>query len=220
MRVEGSYPLPGPPELVWSLIRDPEVLARILPGCKRLDQVEENRYEGTLEIKIGPIQGAFDGVVEFTEVQAPESAQISISGQGTQGFVNGTGRFWLKESDGGTLLTYEGDAQIGGRLAAIGQRLVDSSAKAIIQAGLEGLEAEVRARTRTPAGEDVPSSEAMTPPPERTQAAFAAGVVRHMVSDALHDEEQRAKLQRICGFTVMVLVIYVLFRLLRGGSDD
>ncbi len=214
MKVEGSYDFAAPRDVVWPMLQDPEVLARVLPGCERLDHVGDNRYEGALNIKIGPVQGSFDGAITLSDIQEPESASVAVTGQGPAGFVSGTGRFWLDEAGATSTLRYAGDAQIGGRLAAVGQRLLDSSAKAIIQSGLEGLDAQVRARTGD--GEEGTPVEAAAPEAP-SQTEFAMGVVRNYAKDVMEDPARRRQARRGALTAGVLVLLYAIFRLLRGA---
>lgn len=149
MKISGEYVFPVAREELWQALLDPEVLANTLPGCEDLKQVGENQLEGKLKMKVGPVQGLFEGRVEITELDPPNGYSLSLSGQGAPGFVNGKGRLSLEETGDGTRLRYDIDAQVGGRIAAVGQRLLDSSAKVITRQGLEGLDRQLRARAAT-----------------------------------------------------------------------
>lgn len=146
MKIAGEYLFEGPRDVVWEALMDPDVLCSVLPGCEKLERVGEDEYEGALEIKIGPVQGAFKGKVKLSDIVEPDSYTMRVDGQGASGFVNATGHLELRPEDGQTHVDYEGDAQVGGRLAAVGQRLVESSAKAIIKQSLDGLNEAVKAR--------------------------------------------------------------------------
>ena len=215
MKVEGSHSFDAPRDVVWPMLRDPEVLAQILPGCEQLSQVGVDQYEGTLKIKIGLVQGTFDGSVTLSEIHEPESASITVTGKGAPGFMNGTGRLRLEEDGEQSILHYEGDAQIGGRLAAVGQRLLDSSTKAIIRSGLEGLDAQVRAASRPVSADGTRAGEASTPIVPPSQSAFARGVLRHMVRDALDDTDRKRLIRAVVWAAGVALVVYVLYRWIR-----
>ena len=146
MKISGEYLFEGPQELVWELLMDPGVLASVLPGCEKLEQTGDNEYQGTLEIRIGPVQGKFKGKVQLEDIREPDTYTMKVHGEGASGFVDAIGRLALASEDGNTRVTYEGDANVGGRLAAVGQRLVESSAKSIIRQSLQGLNAAVMAR--------------------------------------------------------------------------
>jgi len=206
--VSGAHEFEAPPEAVWRVLEDPGQLVFILPGCETLDQVSENEYSGKLKIKVGPVQGMFDGSIALTDVVDDESATISVSGQGAPGFLNGTGRLRLEATDSGCVLHYEGEAQIGGRLAAVGQRLLDSSSKAIIRQGLEALEARVEATH----GAGPSEAEAFVPPDSPSQTEFAAGVVRHMIGDWWAEADRKALMRRAISGAAVIAAAYVLYR--------
>ena len=134
MKLEGEYVFDGPREEVWEMVRDPEVLATALPGTQSLEQVGENEYAGKMHVRIGPVSGVFAGKIVVSDEVPPESYTLAVDGRGAPGFANGTGHVQLFERDDGkTLMQYEGDMQVGGRLASVGQRLIDTASKSMIQ---------------------------------------------------------------------------------------
>lgn len=139
MELSGEYTFDGPRETVWAYLQDPNILTKVLPGCDELKEIGENEYQGAIKIKIGPIQGKFQGTIHLTNIVPPEGYDIDISGQGAPGFVKGGGGLRLEAQDDKTHMTYQGQAQIGGRIANVGQRLIESSAKAIIRQSLDEL---------------------------------------------------------------------------------
>ena len=156
------------------------------------------------------MQGIFDATSTLSDVQAPESAGITVNGQGAPGFVNGTGQLRLEEAGEGSILHYEGDAHIGGRLAAVGQRLLDASTKAIIGTGLEGLDAQVAAG-RPVTADATASGQAPTPSEPPSHLAFAVGVVRNMISDALGGTGRTALVRKAVLAASLILIIYGLW---------
>ena len=193
-----------PPEAVWRVLARPDELIFILPGCESLDEVAENEYKGLLRIKVGPVQGTFDGSISLSDVVEHESATISVSGQGAPGFLKGTGQLRLEPTAEGCVLHYEGDAQIGGRLASVGQRLFDSSSKAIIRQGLEALEARVEAAKVAPADAVAPAA------PSQTE--FAAGVVRHMLSNYWENADRKSLVRTAILAAGVIAGAYVIRR--------
>ena len=147
MKLEGSYTFEAPRDDVWQALMDPDVLANVMPGCKGLEQIGENKYEGILNIKVGPVQGKFQGTVTITEANEPESYRMEVDGRGAPGFMKGTGEVRLEDQGETTILHYSGDAQIGGRIASVGQRLLDSTAKSMTRQSLEGLQEQIETRT-------------------------------------------------------------------------
>lgn len=132
MKLAGEYNLSAPPEKVWELLTDPNRLAKLLPGCERLDPDGPDRFKAAIKFGIAAITGKYAGIVEFSEKQPPKSMRMKISGRGIPGFVDGSGHFELKAKDGGTLLHYSGDAHVGGVIASVGQRMIEGAAKKIV----------------------------------------------------------------------------------------
>lgn len=148
MKLAGSHRLPYPRAVVWDALMDPDVLSRTLPGCERLEATGDGAFAGSLLVQVGPVRGQFDGSLEMTDRVPPESYRMKLAGQGASGFLTGEGAIRLEEAEGGaaTLLHYDLDAQVGGRIAGVGQRLLDSSAKVIARQGLDGLERQLATR--------------------------------------------------------------------------
>jgi carbon monoxide dehydrogenase subunit G len=191
MKLQGRHTFDAPREAVWKALNDPEVLARTLPGCERLEETEPHVYAGTLDIQVGPVSGKFQGKVELRDLEENRGYHLSLDGQGAPGFVQGKGSVELEDGDGGgTVLIYDLDAQVGGRIAGVGQRLLDSSAKVVARQALEGLEAQIAARAgAVQAGEAAPGaaregSAAPTPSPAApSQTLFAARFARGLFEE-------------------------------------
>jgi uncharacterized protein len=147
MNLEGTFVFSGPREKVWELLQDPAVLAKILPGTERLALTSEDRFEGVMKVSVGPMTAAkFDVTVTLRDKVAPERFGMQIDGKGALGYTRGTASVELQEHPNGTLMQYKADVQIGGRIAAVGQRLLDSVARMMMRQALEALEQELRAR--------------------------------------------------------------------------
>jgi carbon monoxide dehydrogenase subunit G len=130
MKMNGSYEIAADRETVWAALNDPEILRECIPGCDSLEMTAENELTAAVTAKVGPVKAKFTGVVELKDLNPPESYRIEGSGKGgAAGFAKGGADVRLAESDGGTTLTYEADAQVGGKLAQIGARLIDGTAK-------------------------------------------------------------------------------------------
>jgi carbon monoxide dehydrogenase subunit G len=214
MKVEGEYVLEGPQDVVWQTLLDPVVLASVLPGCEKLELVAENEYDGALNIKVGPVQGQFQGRVKLEDIRPPEAYTMRVDGRGAPGFVKATGHLALAGDGARTRLTYDADAQVGGRLASVGQRLIESSAKAIIKQSLDGLNAAVRARAAAgaaPAGGGAagPAAPAAMAPAPPSQARFAASVAREVAKDLVPKPVRYALLA-----VAAVLVLWLFLALL------
>lgn len=144
--LEGTYTFNAPRALVWEALMDPQVIADILPGCESMEEVEPNSYRALIKIKVGPVQGNFEGTVKLSSIQEPDSYHMDVSGRGAPGFVNGEGDLRLEPQGNDTLLNYKGTASVGGKLAGVGQRLLESSAKFIVQQGLDALNKQIQNR--------------------------------------------------------------------------
>lgn len=180
MKVSGEFTFDAPQDEVWEALLDPEVLASVLPGCEKLERTGEDAYEGALKIKVGPVQGKFDGKIGLSDIVPPEGYSMIVDGRGAPGFVKAKAQVKLAADGDQTVMTYDSDAQIGGRIATVGQRLLDSSAKAIIKQSLEGLNKIFEARkTVAESGEDAEPAKVEAP----SQAGFAAKVAREVAKD-------------------------------------
>ncbi len=218
MKIGGEYTFDGPQDLVWEMLLDPTVLAQVLPGAERLERTGENEFEGRLRMKVGPIQGDFQGKVRLEDLDPPSGYTMHVDGRGAPGFVKATGHLALSAAaDGRTALRYDGDAQVGGKLAAVGQRLIESSTRASIAQSLEGLNAAVQARVLAQQAQDGPTAAApsagQAEPPAfetPTQAQFAAGVARQVAQDLVPPMVRRLV---FTGITIGVLIL--LWLLLR-----
>ena len=141
MKISGEYTFHGSREEVWNIFRDPDMLVMALPGTKNLKQISENEYEGELLVHIGPIMGSFGGKLTISNEVHPESLTLAVEGRGKIGFVKGSGDVKLIFiSENTTMIQYQGDIQIGGKVASVGQRLFDSVSKNMIQQGLDKLD--------------------------------------------------------------------------------
>jgi hypothetical protein len=180
MEISGDYVFDAPREMVWKALLDPNVLGSVMPGGKGFEQTDENQYSGILEVKVGPVQGIFQGIIKLSAIVPPEGYQIQVDGKGPAGFVKATGKMELETRGQQTFMQYSGQAQVGGRIASVGQRLMDSAARSIIRQSLEALneylKIEVAKQTSPPAtpvaepaSNGVP--QASTVPPTVTQVA-------------------------------------------------
>lgn len=132
MKLQGERRLSAARQKVWDALLDPEVLAATLPGCEALDPIGPGEYKMKMKLAMASVQGLFDGSVKLMNQNPPESYSLEVKGSGKIGFVNGAGRFDLADDGGATLVRYSGDVQVGGMIAAVGQRLMDMTAKMMI----------------------------------------------------------------------------------------
>jgi uncharacterized protein len=199
MKIEGEYVFNGPREEVWELVRDPEVLSTALPGTQSLNQVSESEYEGTMHVRVGPVAGVFAGRLVVSDEVPPESLTLTVEGRGAPGFATGTGHVQLfSQEDDTTLMKYEGEMQIGGKLASVGQRLLDTASKSMIRQGLEALNQALLARIEAKAaGKEVE----YTPP---TEAQFAAAVARDMARQMLPPPQTMGLLALVAAIALLL----------------
>ena len=238
MKLEGQHRFEAPRELVWKALLDPEILSRTLPGCEGLERVGDTEFRGTMSMKIGPVGGQFQGTVTLLDLRPPEGYRLKLHGKGAPGFVDGQGVLELAESDGGTTLKYSVDAQVGGRIASVGQRLIESSAKVISRQALESLAQQINAlhasanppasstgttpptgapgagdgtqRSARPEAGSPPNAARPAPP---SQAQFAANFAR-----GLFDELVPAERRPIIAVAGVVLVAVIVLLLVRACS--
>jgi len=148
VKIQGEYFLQAPRDKVWEAVLDPRALSSGLPGFQRLDPIGDHEYEGALEIKVGSVQADFQGTLKLSDLKPPSSYRFSLNGMGAAGFIDGDGLLVLEESGAGTRIHYDLEAKIGGRIAGVGQSLLDSSAKVMARQTLEGLERRLPPRTQ------------------------------------------------------------------------
>ena len=141
MKVEGKHLFTGTQQQVWDLFRDTEVMAAALPGTKKMELVGENTYEAVMNVRVGPVAGEFSGQLVISNEDHPNSYTMTVDGRGKPGFLKGVGDVILtNQGENQTLMGYTGEVQIGGKLAAVGQRLIDTVAKSIISQAFETLD--------------------------------------------------------------------------------
>jgi hypothetical protein len=202
VKLEGTYTFDAPREVVWQALLDPEILAKAMPGGEKLEQTGDNEYKAKLKIKVGPVQGQFEGTVALSDINAPHSYRMHVDGKGAPGFMKGEGEVHLEEQNGSTLMHYSGEAQVGGRIASVGQRLLDSSAKALTRQSLEALHQQIKARTQAQHTDE--------PPPEveaPSQTQFAAGVAKQVLDDLISHEQRMLLLAGGLGILALVLIL-------------
>ena len=143
MKIESTYELHAPRERVFAALTEPEVLRRAIPGCESLEKIDEDTYAATLKAGVGAIKGTFKGDVRLEEMRPPAHYRIAVQGKGAVGFAKGSADFDLEEMNGGTLIRYAGEMQIGGTIAGVGQRMIQGAAKMMAAKFFAALEAEV-----------------------------------------------------------------------------
>ena len=130
MTMQGEVILPAEQERVWAALNDPEVLKSCIPGCQDLEKVTDTEFRATAKVAVGPVKATFKGAVTLSDINAPQSHTISGEGQGgVAGFAKGGAKVKLEDVGSGTRLVYDVEAQVGGKIAQLGGRLINGVAK-------------------------------------------------------------------------------------------
>lgn len=151
MEMSSVQIVPAPRDKVWAALNDPELLKRCITGCESIERIEDNQYKVALAVKIGPVNAKFAGKILLADLTPPESYTISFEGQGGMaGFAKGNAKVELSPEGEATRLAYSASAQIGGKLAQIGSRLVDGAANKMATDFFAALARELTAEPQTP----------------------------------------------------------------------
>ncbi len=180
MKMNGEFRVPTDRETVWRALNDPEVLKECLPGCQEIEKTSDTEMTATLALKVGPVKATFAGGVTLSDLDPPNGYTLSGQGQGgTAGFASGEAKVRLVEEGGETVVHYDVDAKVGGKLAQIGSRLIDSTAKKLAKQFFDSLAeklgggdaAEPEPAPPAPAQPEAPAADA----PEQDPPAADAG---------------------------------------------
>ena len=171
MDMNGEVHLPASREAVWKALNDPEILKQAIPGCEEIVKLSDTEMTAKVAARVGPVSAKFAGKVTLSDLDPPNGYTISGEGQGgVAGFAKGGAKVNLKDESGGTLLSYTVQAQVGGKLAQIGSRLIDATARKMAEEFFARFAAAVSAPAPAPVG--APGAEVAAPaPPESTRAA-------------------------------------------------
>lgn len=145
MKIEGSHTIKAPRESLYQLLVDPEILRRCVPGCQSLEAVGDGSYKMTLKAGVGSIKGIFTGSIKLEEMREPEQYKMIVDAKGQAGFLKGAGLIDLTEQGEETLVNYTGETSVGGTIAGVGQRMVQSTAKMMAGQFFAAIEAEAAA---------------------------------------------------------------------------
>lgn len=174
MKLEGEFVFQGTPEEVWEAILDPKVLAVALPGAKKMEKSGEDEYDSEMEIRVGPVTGVFTGKVVLRDKVFPKSYSMVVEGKGGPGFAKGTSRVdFTPQPDGSTLMKYAAEVEVGGRLASVGQRLLDTVGKSMCRQSLTAVNDALKERLAA-GGAEVKYA-------APSQAKFAFGVMKDVL---------------------------------------
>lgn len=140
MKLQGSHRFLIPPAELWPLLIDPAILTAVLPGCQKLTPIAENQYKGTLTIEFGPMAGTYTGNLSLSHIVENEGYTFTFTAQSKTGTIGGNGRLQLQPQENYTLLSYEGEAKVGGQLATHATPLLETTARSLARQSLENLD--------------------------------------------------------------------------------
>lgn len=176
MDMTGERLIPAPRQKVWDALNDPEVLKACIPGCESLEKTDDDQLRATAAVKIGPISARFNGKVKLTDLDPPNSYRISGEGQGgVAGFAKGGANVNLADQGDATLLKYTVNAQVGGKIAQLGARLIDATSKQMADMFFDRFSAAVAPAAAPVAVDDTPAAVATDGP---------AGAIAALTGDA------------------------------------
>jgi len=132
LKIAGSYTFNAPRQRVWDVLLDPKIMAQCMPGCESMTEVAPDRYEAVMKVGIASVKGTYKGKVTIKDKQPPAHYVLSGEGSGGPGFMQGDVAIDLEEVNGGTVLKYSTDAQVGGLIASVGQRMLNGVAKVMV----------------------------------------------------------------------------------------
>ncbi len=151
MKLEATYTIPAPRELVWQQLMNPEALARALPGCEKIESNPDGSFRAELKVGIAAVKGTYHGRIEILEAVPPERYRMKVEGQGTGSFLKGEGTLILSERASETVVSYAAEVQVGGIIASVGQRLMLVAAKQIVNQFFEAFAKQIK-RPDQPSG--------------------------------------------------------------------
>lgn len=167
MKIDGNAVMRAAPADVWALLTDPARLAHLLPGCERLEPDGPDRFKAAVRFAIAAISGNYAGTLEFADKKPPRSLVLKLDGKGLPGFVRGQGKIELSPRGVETEVRYSGEAQVGGMIAAVGQRLLEGVARKIVQQFFDSAAAELETASRAGKSSAQAASSASSSPPSK-----------------------------------------------------
>jgi hypothetical protein len=201
MEFIGTYSIPGDAWAVWNALNDPEVLKKCIPGCETLTKTDPTHFVVAAKLKIGPMSATFKGAIALTELDPPHRCLLSGEGQGgVAGFAKGSAEVVLTPEGSGTKLAYTAKASVGGKLAQIGQRLVDGVARQMADDFFARFSAEV---TTMEEGRHPTPESIMAPPPQVLQEPHESAVTRDGLAPQVW----------VIGLIAIIVILLALFGL-------
>ena len=221
MEIKGEYRIPAKREVVWRALNDPKILKQTIPGCDELTKISDTEMMGKVTAKVGPVSAKFSGKVTLSDINPPESYKIFGEGQGgVAGFAKGGATVHLAEDGTDTVLTYVADAQVGGKLAQIGSRLIQSTSTMMANQFFSRFAEVVGSSAPPPPGEaPMAPPRADSSPPVETPTVGEPGVVVPPVSPATPQTASAAptpsggipQAMWIAGLVVVIAVVLAIF---------
>jgi carbon monoxide dehydrogenase subunit G len=204
MDMTGEFLIPAPRQKVWAALNDPEILKQSIPGCEEVEKVSDTELQAKVTAKVGPVKARFGGKVTLSDLDPPNGYKITGEGSGgAAGFAKGGATVRLSDADGGTKLSYTVEAHVGGKLAQIGSRLIDATARKMAEDFFSRFSAAVTG------GVTAPAAEAATSPTETAATPVAATNPPAAASPRLPPAVW------VTGLVIIVAVLLYLFT--RGG---
>jgi carbon monoxide dehydrogenase subunit G len=146
MKIAGSNTVPLPKARAFHALQDPEVLARCMPGCESLEKIGDDEYAMKMKMVLAAVSGQFQGRIRIADSAPPDSFRLIVEGTGKVGFMKGDGLLHLSEPDTGfTKVDFDGEVHVGGTIASVGQRLIDTTAKLVIKRFFDKLASSLQA---------------------------------------------------------------------------
>ena len=225
MDLSGEYRIPAPRERVWEMLNDPDVLRASIPGCEELEQTADNAFSARVTIKVGPVKATFNGNVTLENINPPEGYTITGEGKGgVAGFASGGADVHLAEDGAETVLTYTANAKVGGKLAQLGSRLIDSTARKLADQFFAKFaetaggkpQAEAPVEEGAIAGalhkvEDAAAGAAHTVEETVTEAAHQLSETAHKAEEALERQAARGMLGGPLVWGLLAIAAIILF---------
>ena len=199
MQLNGEYTFNGPREAVWALLQDPDVLKAAMPGAKVMEKTGEDQYKAQLQVRVGPVNGVFATTITLADKTPPERYTMLVDSKGSVGFAKGSALVTLTEQEAvTTLMQYEATLQVGGRIASVGQRMLDTVSKSLTRQSLEAMNNALEARLAAAdeASAEAPD-EAYTAP---TQAEFAREVAKDVAAETVKSR----------GFVIGLVIVAII----------
>jgi carbon monoxide dehydrogenase subunit G len=205
MKLEGEFTFNGSRQEVWDLLQDPDILVNSLPGAKNMKKIGDDEYQGEMIVKVGPLNGAFTANIKLKDKVQPQSYKMLVESKGNVGFANGTAEIELTEQEEkSTLMKYVAELQVGGRLASVGQRMLDTVGRSLTRQGLEAMNNALKARMGSDA--DEVEQEKFVPP---SQSDIARGVAKDVMKESLLSNKV---VWAIAAVVILLIVVWILVK--------